>query len=252
MSAAIASWTKPSEITTLNIKKGGTSYPLQGGFVGLSYYESLLSPHLSATLTFIDTGFGVQQGTLRSSLPISGKEPVEITITHPSGILDFDSYYFLVDTVDVAGQDGNKEIINLRLISQYEDKNKTVKVEGAYDNNIRNSLSNILTSKLGVPTNRLSLENTENSLSFKGTNRTPFEIGLYLAPRSRPANNGAPGFVFYETQSGLNFKALNSLISGSEVDSYTSKGVDAGGENQHSNCRIIANTVIKNQYISAM
>ena len=251
---AIASWTRPSDIYTLTIKKGGKVYGLESGFQSFSYYESIFSPHVSANLAFIDTGFAVQEGTLMNALQVTGNEEVAVLINHPSGSLDFDdsTQHFLVDKItDHSGANQQAKLTSLRLVSKYEKKNKIAKVEGAYDNNIRNSFQSILTSKLGVPTSKLSLENTQNSLSFKGNGRTPFDIGLFLAPRSRPVS-GAPGFLFYETQSGFNFKSLNSLIATSGVGHYTSKGVAAGGENQHSSCRIIKHVYIKKPEVSAI
>ena len=249
----IASWTKPSDIYTLTIEKGSNTYGLEGGFIQFDYFESIFSPHISGNLVIADTGFGVEQGALISALQITGNEKIRVLINHPSGSLDFDDdiHHFIVDSIKDLGSNENTKITSFRVVSKYEKKNKITSVEGAYDNNIRNSFQDILTNKLGVPTNKLNLENTQNSLSFKGSGRTPFDIGLFLAPRSRPVS-GAPGFVFYESKNGFNFVALNSLIAGGVVGHYTSKGVSAGGENQHSSCRIIKYEYIKRPDIGQM
>ena len=250
---AIASWTKPSDIYTLTVKKGGTTYGLEGGFVFFEYFESIFSPIVTGNLSFIDTGYGTNQGTITNALQISGNEEVAILINHPSGSLDFDdtTQHFRVSRIHDLGTNDQAKLTGYSLVSKHEKKNKITSVDGAYKNNIRNSLQDILTNKLGVPISKLNLENTQNSLNFKGSGRTPFDIALFLAPRSRPVK-GAAGFVFYETASGLNFRAVNSLIKTTPVGHYTSKGVSAGGENQHSSCRIIKHVFIKKLDISEM
>ena len=87
---AIASWTKPSDIYTLTVKKGGSTYGLESGFVFFEYFESIFSPIVTGNVSFIDTGFGINQGTITNALRISGNEEVAILINHPSGSLDFD------------------------------------------------------------------------------------------------------------------------------------------------------------------
>ena len=75
---AIASWTKPSDIYTLTVKKGGTTYGLESGFVFFEYFESIFSPIVTGNVSFIDTGFGINQGTITNALQISGNEEVEV------------------------------------------------------------------------------------------------------------------------------------------------------------------------------
>ena len=73
--------------------------PLTGKIVTFSYYESLLSPFVTADFSYIDTGNSVsanrsddpQQrlGTIRSALPLRGNEKVNFKFTTSLGSLEF-------------------------------------------------------------------------------------------------------------------------------------------------------------------
>ena len=146
---AIASWTKPSDIYTLTIEKGSNTYGLEGGFIQFDYFESIFSPHISGNLVIADTGFGVEQGALISALQITGNEKIRVLINHPSGSLDFDDdiHHFIVDSIKDLGSNENTKITSFRVVSKYEKKNKITSVEGAYDNNIRNSFQEFILKK---------------------------------------------------------------------------------------------------------
>ena len=44
----------------LTITKNGREVDLAGKTVGFDYFESLLSPNITATLSFVDTGFSLK------------------------------------------------------------------------------------------------------------------------------------------------------------------------------------------------
>ena len=69
------------ELSIQNAKSGNKS-DLTGGIVEFSYYESILSNHVSATMTVSDTGNTVGEGKdkkdLLNGLPVRGGEPVRL------------------------------------------------------------------------------------------------------------------------------------------------------------------------------
>ena len=68
----VRNWARPASITELSIGVNnitqGQSADLSGGFLGFKYYESILSPHITAKLLIIDTGYSVTAGVGERSL----------------------------------------------------------------------------------------------------------------------------------------------------------------------------------------
>ena len=62
----VRNWSRPATISQLSIDVNnvnqGQSIDLSGGFIGFNYYESLLSPAITAKLVIIDTGYSVTAG----------------------------------------------------------------------------------------------------------------------------------------------------------------------------------------------
>ena len=89
------------------ITKNNKTFPLQSKVVRFDYYESLLSPNITATIIFVDSGLvekGDEQvnydkeydkqerpGTLYNALPIvgDGSEEIKFKVSSALGILDF-------------------------------------------------------------------------------------------------------------------------------------------------------------------
>ena len=96
-----------SKYQLFTITKNNRSFPLQSKVTSFDYYESLLSPNITAIMTFVDTGLvEVDQnvatydkkydsqsrpGTLYNALPIvgDGSEEIKFKISSALGTLDF-------------------------------------------------------------------------------------------------------------------------------------------------------------------
>ena len=81
----------------------------------------------------------------------------------------------------------------------------------------------ILKRKLGVDYDFFDVEATKNMFDFTGNGRSPFEIITDLARKAVPVK-GDPGFFFYETQDGFNFKSVQSLVSQEPKQVYVYNG----------------------------
>ena len=89
----------PSTYEILTIKKDGREVRLDGRTTSFDYYESLLSPNVTATMTFVDTGDSIEAnqktdrqprtGTIYNTLPITGEEELRFKIKSKLGTLDF-------------------------------------------------------------------------------------------------------------------------------------------------------------------
>ena len=253
-------WTLPATINEMLID----DIEVSGGFASFSYYESLFSPHITAYITFLDTGSSVKAGpeqdvqerygTLFSSKPDLETKDSKIKITHLSGSLDFSTTYPLKITKVNRIEKDKKQALIVQLYSTSALINEETHVNGKYYNKISNSVKTILNSELLIPSEDIIVDETLNSESFEGKNRRPFDLIRDLCPKSISLTN-VPGYVFYEaqTQSTTNgngvsqnkfrFKALDVLLNQAAKTTYLHG--DVSTECLGSNFRIIDHQFIK-------
>ena len=62
----------------------------------------------------------------------------------------------------------------LSLSSRAAIENETTTIYKKYYNNIGETVNQILTKELHVPSNKLTVEKTKNSYAFLGSSKTPF------------------------------------------------------------------------------
>lgn len=257
----MANASKSSIYEEITLDKNGTRVALEGRTVDFKYYESIFSPQITASLTYIDTGDAIQAGTsvdtqerygtIRNSLPITGKENLEFKIKGLLGTLDFTSNPLIVSEAPSLAQEFNREVVTLKLVSNYSTVNENKNVYKKYYNSISNTVNALLQNELGVPSNRINeVETTQNSYAFPGNGRRPFDVIISLCPKSIPTE-GASGYMFWETRDGYNFKSIDSMISADSVQTYSYFNVSkAGFDSNDNNFRILERpTVIKNQNI---
>jgi len=226
-------------VDTLSITptKGGNPVDLSGGFVSFEYYESLFSPHITAYLTILDTG-SVSSKTdtqerpadVVSALPIRGNDALSIILCHPTGRLIFGTaglqdYPLKVKKVSTLGVDKNKKVINLQLVSPIALDNigKPFKGEFHAQGTLSNTVTKLLTNLIGTdyPSRIINVDPTSNSLEFKlssGAIKYLDKI-IDLATQS-VSKSGVPGFFFWESYKGVNFKSTQELMSAAASGDY--------------------------------
>ena len=241
----------------ITLEKNGTAVALEGRTINFSYYESLMSPHITANLSYVDTGNGIEGsgadqrfGTILHTLPIegSGDETVKFKITNQLGSLDFSTTPLKVAQPIPLGQESNREFVILKMVSETAIKNENTKMAEKFYNNIGNTVSSILKNKLNVPASRIFLDQTQNSLSLSSSNRRPFDVIVSCAKQSKPLQ-GSAGFLFWETKNGYNFKAIDTICASAPVATYKYYGV-AGNSltDSQQNFRILSSpTYLQNQ-----
>ena len=189
------------------------------------YYESILSPNISAVLTLMDVGGSAaynskydkqsRLGTLSSAFLLSGDINVSFKITNKSGsqVLDFTKNPLIFDKQINPVQESNREPIIINLVSKTAKKNMEATIAKTFRGKISENVRKLLVEELKVPLNKIFLDETKIPYDFEGRNRSPFSIIIEnLCPRSTPIK-GNPGYFFYETRSGFNFRSIDSLIS---------------------------------------
>ena len=250
----VRNWARPASITELTLGVNnitdGQSITLSGGFLGFKYFESLLSPHITARLIVIDSGYSVTAGVGERSLNLFSLaeelvgNKLNITLENGSGNiynanssflnlepdqyaqLKFDSTYPLEVTSvsDVMTKD-KKQILTINLCSEPGARDATIRVDKKYDGKISETARAVLIDTLEnggltvpaekAPDNAVHFTPTKDTSADYGNGRSPFEFLLDLCPKAVPEvpTNAAPGFFIFETQDGFYFRGIDSLIS---------------------------------------
>ena len=196
---------------------------VNGKVTSFSYYESVYSPATTANVTYVDSA-----ESTKNQLEISGYEDFTFKIQSKYGTLDFNrknaNSGMRVKSAPTVAQESNREAVLLDLASKWEFKNKRSPVHDKYSNvTIGDAVIIILKRKLGVDYDFFDVEATKNMFDFTGNGRSPFEIITDLARKAVPVK-GDPGFFFYETQDGFNFKSVQSLVSQEPKQVYVYNG----------------------------
>ena len=242
----------------LTIDKDGKEVNIQGKTTSFSYYESVLSPNITASLTFIDTGGSIaydsnydkqeRLGSIYNALPITSGEKVKFKIRNSNlGALDFERNPLIINSASNLSQTSQQNSILINLISQSSLTNQNSTVYKKYSGNIGNTVGNIIKEYFDVEQNKVRIDDTSNDYSFIGNSYSPFELIMWLAAKSVPSEGNA-GFFFYETRTGFNFRSIDSLISQQPVATYyRSDAFAANQDNNVNDFKIQSFFISKNQ-----
>ena len=247
------------------ITKNNKTFPLQSKVVRFDYYESLLSPNITATMIFVDSGlvekgdelvkydkeYDKQErpGTLYNALPIvgDGSEEIKFKIASALGTLDFSKTPLYVNGASNPDQSSTRESVILSLVSKSAIINQETFVKKNYSKSTNNTQSVKLITKNILKIDKLIADDTSNKYPFIGNNKSPFDVICTLASKSAPVS-GSPGFFFYETKDGHNFRAIDDLISQTPVAIYFRNDVNKSSVSDNSNdFKILSFSINKNQ-----
>ena len=254
----MASFSRASQYKEIKITRDKTSIYIDWKTVNFSYYESIFSPIVTASLTYVDSGdlvksnksIDVQErsGTLLEALPIQGKgkEKISFKIENASGELDFTSTPMYVSNPIPIFQDDLRESVNLNLISQYSIANENINLYKKYYNTISSSVEQILKDELKIPVGKLKISQTSNSDSINGSGQRPFDVVINAASKSL-SSSGGPGFFFWETKEGFHFKSIDDIVSSPSVQTYNYHNIATSSlDDPNTNFRILNNPSYKN------
>ena len=221
----------PCEYELMTIESDqGVTIDLRLGVVSFQYFEDLFSPTITAKMVVISTSGVVSDDktnkieSLYNGLPIRGGERVAVRIKGNSNInkgLQFDTpdTYLYVSKISNVIRDGQKEIFVLHLVSREAITNEVTHVNRKFEayTLIDDHVKNILQNDLKVKPNKyiFNIDPASNKYGFLGNLKTPFQILVWLASKATPqsqSSGGFTGYFFYQTQSGFNFRSVDSLI----------------------------------------
>lgn len=257
----MANAAQASAYEVFQIQKGGKAVDITGQdpygarTTSFDYYESLLSPNVTAVLSLMDVGGATsydqtydkqtRPGTLSAALPLTGDVSVSFKIKSKLGTLDFTRNALLFDKQINPNQESNREAIVMNLVSKSAKLNQESTVFKTYSGNITNSVENLVSNYFN--TKLFSKTQTKNSYSYMGNSGSPFEIICQLAAKSVPVK-GNPGYFFYETKDGFNFRAIDDLVSQPPVATYYRTDVlRSGVETDENDFKIALKSDIKRE-----
>ena len=224
----------PSEGSSLQ-----EEYDIIAGNPIIDYYESIESPSISMTISFID----IDQVIGRKG--ITGGEYVDLIVKVDDEDADdfkilHNKQKMILNSVRNMVTESNKQVATLEFVSVETLVNETARVNKKYTGNISDIVMELLvgdakgiqTSKTlyGPVDEKLGDENIEkdratNSYSFVGNLKRPFDTIQWLCPKAQSATDDF-GFLFYETLDVYHFRSIKSLL---EQDTVTYQQTDAQG-----------------------
>ncbi len=208
------------KVKEISLEKNGQKFDFTRGISQIDYYEDVLSPTVICDLTFVD-GDGIA-----GRLPITGGESVNLEI-----VSNFPSKEKLKFRVESGNPlcvmnssilpSSQNQIFSLRLMNNDILKNETSRVIKKYSSNISSTVQSILKDddNLIKTGRKLNINQTQNSYSFIGSNKRPFDVITWLCPKSNSSanpkkrgSNESCGFLFFETKDGYNFMDIDNTF----------------------------------------
>ena len=245
MSAALA-----SKYAHMVIDKDGKRVRLDGRTTTFNYYESLYSPFATANMIFVDTGDSVvasketgvegRLGTIKDNLPITGYENLEFKIETKYGTIDFKNKPFIVDGASTPSQDATLQGVFLPLISGEGMINQQKPLHKKYTGKISDTVVKILSEEMNISKNRIFVEPTSNVYNFTTPPKGgPLDHILKLCKKSIPVG-GDPGYFFYQTQDGFNFRSIDFLLNQEPKATYNyNEKLDSNLDNDVNDFKIL-------------
>ena len=190
-------------------------YDIVGGNPMIDYYESLDSPTIALTVTFID----IDQVISREG--ITGGEYIDVTVKI-GGFDDFkltsEKHKLMLNSVRNVITETNKQVATLEFITVESIINETARVNKKYAGNVTGTVKELLkTDTKGIQTSKnLESDEAANSYAFVGNLKRPLDTIQWLCPKAQSSTKNF-GFLFFETLDGYNFKSIEKLLDQESV-----------------------------------
>ena len=205
-------------------------YDIVAGNPIIDYYESIESPSISMTITFID----IDQVIGRKG--ITGGEYIDLIVKIDDEDADdfkitAEKQKMMLNSVRNMVTESNKQVATLEFVSVETIVNETARVNKKYTGNVSDTVFELLIGdKKGIGTSKKLFgpkedDRATNSYSFVGNLKRPFDTIQWLCPKAQSATDDF-GFLFYETLDGYHFRSIKSLLN---QDAITYQQTDTQG-----------------------
>jgi hypothetical protein len=228
----------------------------------IQYFEDLFSPSIFISVLLVDTEGLLTRLTNKNKAMqpgLKGGERVSLEIEQPatkqSIKLDETKNTYYIYKVYASTTESTRESLVVELCPSEVFQNETSRVIRKYKGNIGNNVSSILKDVLKTTNYKTNnIEKTSNEYTFYGNIKRPFTVLTWLCPKSIPTKSeskpeaGTAGFLFYQNKDGFNFKSVDSLMSGFELNTsnkrkifkYVYKGRTDNPADSNSNFKILS------------
>ena len=214
---------------TISSNSGGGTVDISAITPEISYYESVLSNTITATMVVAETGYeasgndAVATQGLLDGLPIRGGERVDITLEDQQGnTLSFNQGLY-VNRARNATPGTSKDVYYIDLCSKEYFANEQTRVVKRYEGKISDSVTSILTEVLKTTGGTNNIDSTAIDYNFIGNDRKPLYTCTWLASKSVPLSSGsdgkdgngvggAAGYLFFQTRDGFNFRSIDLIF----------------------------------------
>ena len=186
-------------------------YDITRGNPSINYYESVTSPSISMTLSFMDIDQMINQEG------ITGGEMIDLEIIIP----DFEEKFkieskkqkLVLNSVRDVVTSTNKQMATLEFVSEESLINETSRVNKKFTGNVTQIVKELLeTEPKGIQTEKeIKTDNAVNKYSFIGNLKRPFETIQWLCPKAQASAKNF-GFLFFENLDGFHFKSIENLL----------------------------------------
>ena len=185
-------------------------FEISAGNPSITYFESLKSPSISLSLSFID----VDQ--LISREGITGGEYLDLIIQTPNYedfVISPDKHFLMLNSVKDVKTSSSKQVATLEFVSVESIVNETSRVSKRFSGNVSDLVMELLVGdKRGIQTSKnLDKDQAFNKYSFIGNMKRPFDTIQWLCPKAATDDKNC-GFLFYETLDGYFFKSIQNLL----------------------------------------
>ena len=218
----------PSEGSSLQ-----EEYDIIAGNPIIDYYESIESPSISMTITFID----IDQVIGRKG--ITGGEYVDLIVKIDDEDADdfkimHNKQKMILNSVRNMITESNKQVATLEFVSVETLVNETARVNKKYTGNISDIVKELLVQDTkGIQTakklfgpvdeslngDNVKKDRATNSYSFVGNLKRPFDTIQWLCPKAQASSKNF-GFLFFENIDGYHFKSVENLLKQEPKFSY--------------------------------
>ncbi len=191
------------------------TYDITRGNPTINYYESVRSPSISMTVSFVD----IDQ--MISVEGITGGEMIDLEVIIPDFQEKFEikskKQKLVLNKVRDVVTSANKQIATLEFISEESLVNETSRVNKKFTGNVTQIVNELLTNesnsdKKGIQTEKeFKSDQAVNKYSFVGNLKRPFETIQWLCPKAQASPKNF-GFLFFENRDGYHFKSVENLL----------------------------------------
>ena len=211
----------PSNYQVLRMEKSDENNPqsigVEGKTISFNYYESIYSPMITANATIVDTGDSVVDkrgnlATIKDGFPLEhdGTETFKFKISNENGTLTT-LEPLVVTASPVTLDQSTRQVLTLELKSKFSIESSSNPRLSSYGiGTVDESVKKILKENK-LPFRNENIEKSSTVDKIEGKNETPIDLIFNLTRKCKPVK-GAPGFFFYETQEGFNFRSIEGLI----------------------------------------